>query len=608
VSQNVTPDRDSVSLLSDIPAREDILDYQDYRDALVSVIKGFTLESPLTVGVFGDWGSGKTTLLELMDSKLTGINTQTIWVNVWRFGNEEDIWAAFLQSLLFKTQEGIPLSKRVGFSVRLLGRRVDWQRLQQGIPMFIVRLAVVLVPLLLSIPNLVSTEQSAQSLLGPVAAGAGTLLGVILGWYVLLQPYAQAIKKSVNIDPARLVKASPLKDRVSVLEEFRSYFEDVVKSLLSEDEQLVVFIDDIDRCSPERIVQILDAIKLFLDVPRCIYVMGLDRDIVEQAVREKFADYTDPPAEARKYLEKIIVLPFELPPLSSEQMQTLVGKLHANLPEAERSTSVFALGQEPNPRKVKRTINVFLLVWALAQGRDELGDITACRLAKVVVIQQSYRDLYSILSTANPTALGELELYFRYIGDSGSTQNATEAGSDSADEEGVAISDSLKPFTANERLQRLLTLYDPRDEANTNDNFTVWRDGKYEILPEEEMQPYIGLTRSVRLESIPSSNGSAYGDVSYTVSLSEAAAQEINTFSPDTETAIYEALNRLKISPYPPDRATQYGTESEVHSFQGGGLWELKLASVSTSLRIMYRVDDDFRRIEVLSIQPLRYG
>ena len=56
---------EQASLLSDVPSERDLLNYTDYRDALVSVIRRLDVDVPLTMGVFGAWGSGKTTLLSL---------------------------------------------------------------------------------------------------------------------------------------------------------------------------------------------------------------------------------------------------------------------------------------------------------------------------------------------------------------------------------------------------------------------------------------------------------------------------------------------------------------------------------------------------------------
>ena len=85
----------------------------------------------------------------------------------------------------------------------------------------------------------------------------------------------------MKIDLTGVMKDSPLKERVSVLDQFKALFEDMIIALAGRRGRVVVFVDDLDRCPPERIVQVIDAIKLFLDVPGCVYVMGLDREIIE---------------------------------------------------------------------------------------------------------------------------------------------------------------------------------------------------------------------------------------------------------------------------------------------------------------------------------------
>jgi GTPase SAR1 family protein len=466
-----------ISFLTDIPAENDILDYHAYRDALVSIIDGLDSRAPLTVSVFGEWGSGKTTLLQMVREELKNRDVPTIWVNVWQFGNEEDVWSAFLQSILLKVKQETPWVKRLLFSFGLLRRQIKWNEVGKRVPEFLFRVLIVIVPLFISLTFRAKADQSVSS---TVTVGAGTILSAVLGWLLVFQPYVNAVRSRVKVDLKGLVRSSKLRERISLLDQFKTDFEDMIVSLVGREGRLVIFVDDLDRCQPDRIVQVLDAIKLFLDTPRCVYLIGLDRDIVEQAIKVKFKDYRQPETEAREYLEKIIGLPFDLPPLSGDQMSLLVKSLASDLPDAERSTEVFALGQEPNPRKVKRTINMFLLLWALAQGRKELrGVIKPTRLAKIVVIQHSYRQLYLLL-TASPGGLGELEVYFR--------------GSGSGDV--AELPEYLKPFAADSNLNRLLTLH-PGDETAAEANFSVLRAGKHTPVPEEEINSYIRLTRAV---------------------------------------------------------------------------------------------------------------
>ena len=48
--------------------------------------------------------------------------------------------------------------------------------------------------------------------------------------------------------------------------------------------RIVVFIDDLDRCMPEKAVEVLESIKTFFDIEGMIYVIGMDspNDVVDQ--------------------------------------------------------------------------------------------------------------------------------------------------------------------------------------------------------------------------------------------------------------------------------------------------------------------------------------
>ena len=54
---------------------------------------------------------------------------------------------------------------------------------------------------------------------------------------------------------------------------------------------LVIFVDDLDRCLPEKTVQVLEAIKLFLDKHGCVFVLGADSNVVRSAVRDALPEH-----------------------------------------------------------------------------------------------------------------------------------------------------------------------------------------------------------------------------------------------------------------------------------------------------------------------------
>ena len=174
-------------------------------------------------------------------------------------------------------------------------------------------------------------------------------------------------------------------------------------------------------------------------------------------------------------------------------MEALVEGLDVNLPQKSDSAMVFAYGQDPNPRKVKRTINVFLLLWTLSLRREGLrGSIQPIRLAKIVVLQHSYRALFKILLLL-PERLGELEAHFRQ---QKTLSVATESPKDEQDggDQTPSLPENLKPFASMERLKSLLTLH-PWD--NEEANFAIWENGKYNPIAEEQIKAYIELTHSI---------------------------------------------------------------------------------------------------------------
>ena len=498
-----------VSLLSDVPAVEDLLDYDSYRDALVSIIEGLSAGQTLTIGVFGDWGSGKTTLLGMVRQRLRSRGHSSVWINVWQLENEEEIWGAFLQGLTSSIKKETGWLRSWLFNAGLLRRRVDWAAVGRRVPEFAVRSGIVAVPLYLSLSNL-----DAAAVLDRANAipGAGTLVSAVAAWFLVLRPYVKEVRERVSVDFSGLLRSSSLKRRVSLLESFRRDFEDVVMGLVGRHGRLTVFVDDLDRCSPGKIVQILDAMKVFVEIPRCAFVIGLDREIIEQAIRTKYKDYENAAEQSRQYLEKLIGLPFDLPPLTDDGMEALVNGVAESLPDEEGCHRVFALGQEPNPRKVKRTINVFLLLWTLAQQRAELRNvIRPTRLAKIVVIQHSYRDLFKLL-LREPQLIGDLEVYFRQpdrfrVEEGTGGGEETEDTTEGAPDDGLRqLSPALRPFLGNENLKRLLTLL---DASKADLNFTAEVSGEYVTIPEGELSAYTQLTYAVDRQTVAERGGEA---------------------------------------------------------------------------------------------------
>ena len=202
------------------------------------------------------------------------------------------------------------------------------------------------------------------------------------------------------------------RDQVAALDDFRRHFEAISGDYIVDRGRLAVFVDDLDRCLPDKAVEVLEAVKLFLDVPGCVFVLGIAREVIEEGIRVRYADY-QARLDGAQYLEKIIQIPFALPPIAPEAVAGYVRRVTGgSLPDG-RCEAAFAVGLEPNPRRIKRTLNIFLLLWRLAQNRKDLQEvIKPVRLAKIVVIQQYHRRLFRLIADG-PHHLIDLEKRFR---------------------------------------------------------------------------------------------------------------------------------------------------------------------------------------------------
>jgi len=107
--------------------------------------------------------------------------------------------------------------------------------------------------------------------------------------------------------------------------------------------RIILYIDDLDRCKPERVVEVLQAIHLLLAFPIFVVVVGVDARWVTRSLQESYEwlrrednetrkteDHeTDEPdsldgATPHDYLEKIFQIPFWLRPMEEEQCKTFI--------------------------------------------------------------------------------------------------------------------------------------------------------------------------------------------------------------------------------------------------------------------------------------------
>jgi len=302
----------------------DLLGFDVHADLIRSVITDQSV-LPVTVGVFGDWGGGKSSIMKMLQKALSNEDVYPsvvcLYFNGWIFEGYEDAKSALLGSILIQLGEHKKFGPKAKDWVVKLLKRVKWMGLAK------VGVKTVGVPLAIA---------AATGGIGAVPVAAAAVTGAVVN-SVLDKKESADGKESAEINWSDLIEADPERPDVMGVRKFREEFEKILaKTGIS---VLVVLIDDLDRCLPERLIETLEAIKLFVSVPRTAFVIGADPRIVRHAISTRYAkrllEHPGSAGEVRReeeglvqdYLEKLIQVPYQLPRLSPSEIETYVNLL-----------------------------------------------------------------------------------------------------------------------------------------------------------------------------------------------------------------------------------------------------------------------------------------
>lgn len=312
---------------SDNETSEDLLGFKVHANLLIDVIKDDTV-LPISIGVFGDWGSGKSSILQIIKEKFEQKDeedeyiekeTLCIYFNGWTFEGYDDAKAALLNAILKELQENKKLSEEIKDTIKekakKLWKSIDWMR---GAGMALKNVAL---------PAISAYFTSGLSLI-PFAYQKISEFNIDSP-EKLIEKLKSADGKSIFDSLVKKEQKESNDDKTNAVSEFRNDFAELLDT--TNFKRLVVLIDDLDRCSPERIIENLEAVKLFLNVSKTAFVIGADPRIVRHAIENKYDKKgeleEDNSRIIQDYLEKLIQLPYTLPKLSEPEVETYISML-----------------------------------------------------------------------------------------------------------------------------------------------------------------------------------------------------------------------------------------------------------------------------------------
>lgn len=341
----------------------DTLGFNEAKEAFLSVIK--SANTPITIGLYGPWGSGKTEMIKAISQELAeGSESEhiTLIFDAWKYRNESNLVLPLICSLEKKL---LPVEKIKRSIVKSIGSA------------FIVMVNCVL----------------------------RNKTGINVG----------EIKAALNLCEKNYKHYKKYNDKVTGIEkEYKIFIEMVLHKKAKK--KLIIFIDNLDRCFPDIVVNLLEDISCFLsikDTP-CVYVLAMDRENVVKAIKNRYKDF-----DGAHYLEKIVQIGLNMPSSIKSSDQSLNwtyhfmkryeiakgyiqpsqkddprDKMHKVF---EKMSYVFSSEYLSNPRRIERVVNKIIVL-------EKMGSVSAEKMINdipilifLILLKEHFYEVYNNL-------------------------------------------------------------------------------------------------------------------------------------------------------------------------------------------------------------------
>jgi Cdc6-like AAA superfamily ATPase len=354
---------------SDRVAIEDRLGFHLYIESFADLIESPYTQLPLTVGIFGSWGMGKSFLLEHVARRIkerqgsrkkqrTGrfsavtrltkkLRLQrerasfvhTISFNAWEYSASEAIWPGLVRKVMNRLEREVRWPWPGRFLIKLGWNARQLFQEERGRILVISYLAAAAVVAV--IVHLGSGESLRNIWAALLAVGAlGGILKLVSD--TLANPVSQWI--------TNLFQGKDYGRHIGQFARIRGDLEFLERQLRKADGRILVLIDDLDRCEPDKAVEMLQAIKLLLDFETFIIFLGIDARIVTRAVERHYRGILgDAGASGYEYLDKIVQIPFRIPTPEGAEVEVFLSDLMGNpFPSFSRVATASTTSTEPD--------------------------------------------------------------------------------------------------------------------------------------------------------------------------------------------------------------------------------------------------------------------
>ena len=326
-------------------------DFNSLSATISNIIRSSTPH--FTIGIYGEWGTGKTTLMKSIERNLVNndilANQQKIlpiWFNAWKFEREENLAT-------------VSLLKTVAYAM--------------------------------------ANHEKFDGLSKTIFKGL-----TIVGKDLMQQIALQVVSKKEDIGNKEFDEKMDYLNKLyrdSVYYQGLDKIREHMEAIREEDKncRVVIFIDDLDRCSPTKALEVLESIKLFLDIEGFVFVIGLSHKTVTQLISNA---YQITGVKGDDYIKKIIQIPIKIPSWSKESIIDLIDnsiapRLNSDYTKfLSQNSAMIAKVVDYNPRQLKRFINNVIIAFETFASKKGSPEIQFNEIFLVKILKSEWPDFY----------------------------------------------------------------------------------------------------------------------------------------------------------------------------------------------------------------------
>lgn len=314
------------------------------------IIRHTNTPTPTAIAIYGDWGTGKTSSMKWLEGLINQWNekgkirnktkVRTVWFYPWKYHDKDDVWRGLISEVILK-------------GVEIEGANI--KRVTKAAKQFGLFLGKGFIHTLSAIK---------------LKAGDAKTTGEAEFDLSCIKDIISEYDKNIHPEKA-------------FLNEFEESFKGWLNETLGDDERMVIFIDDLDRCMPQVALGVLEALKLYLNIEKLIFVVGVDKDVIEPLVNKHYKDLGLDEYKSSNYLAKMFQTEVTVGPSEDQIISYLDDHLDnveyfgdSYLANNEKSIfhSLINTLADRNPREVKRLINSAIMSGAGVEMLKKTGD------------------------------------------------------------------------------------------------------------------------------------------------------------------------------------------------------------------------------------------